>query len=498
MKNTHFFEASSICKNFGPTRALIDASLTLKPGEIHGLIGENGSGKSTLSSIIAGVQTANSGSLSFKGKPYNPTSLLDANQRGITILVQEQGTFENISVASNIFVGHESLFSKGGILSLRKMNAAARRILDGIGATHIDEKISTAAVAFEDRKLIELARAMYFKPQILIADETTTALNHGGRDLLYDAMKKLKDEGNSVIFISHDIDKIINVCDYLTVLRDGEIIDTLEKNTFEEQKIKQLMVGREVAENFYRKDSAATAGDDDALIAENISYGQLNKINMKVKKGEIVGIGGLTDCGMHDLGKILYGLIKPDLGSIKTGSGKVITNELAAIRHGIGYISKDRDKESLMLSASIRDNLCLPSLKNLSKGFLVFNKQEIDFSNQWVETLRIKMQDIDQHVMYLSGGNKQKVSISKWLGYDTEIFIFDCPTRGIDVGVKSAIYDLMMELKEAGKAIVMISEELSELIGMSDRIHIMKDGTLHGNFTRDENLTEHKLIEYMI
>ena len=498
MQQNTLVEAKNIHKSFGVTKALVDVSFTLRPGEIHGLIGENGSGKSTLSSIIAGVQKYDSGEMKLAGQSYSPSSVLEGNSKGVSILLQEQGTFDNISVAANIFVGHEDRFASNGVLNLTKFYKAARDILDEIGAVHINEKAKTAALPFEDRKLVELARAMYFQPNILIADETTTALDRGGRDILYKVINKLRESGKGVIFISHDIDEIMNVCDYLTVLRDGKFITTLEKQEFESGKIKQLMVGREIGENFYRSDYKASRREEVAIEVKDISYGLLKDVSLKLHYGEIVGIGGLTDCGMHDLGKIMFGLIQPDRGCVSLGNGKIIKNQLVAIKNRIGYISKDRDKEALMMNASIKDNICLPSMKKLEKFKLIFNRSEKAFTDEWVNVLSIKTDNINQHVMYLSGGNKQKVSVSKWMGFDSEIFIFDCPTRGIDVGVKSAIYKLMMKLKEEGKAILMISEELSELIGMSDRTLILKNGELKSEFQRDEVLTEGKLIEYMI
>lgn len=219
---------------------------------------------------------------------------------------------------------------------------------------------------------------------------------------------------------------------------------------------------------------------------------------MEVHKGEIVGIGGLTDCGMHDLGKIMFGLIKPDQGHCELGNGTVIKNSVEAIRQGMGYVAKDRDKEALMMGASIKDNICGPALKKLSRHGLITSRREKEYVNQWTKELSVKMNSIDQYVMYLSGGNKQKVSVAKWVGFDADILIFDCPTRGIDIGVKAAIYQLLTELKENGKAILMISEELMEIIGMSDRTIIMKDGVITGEFKRDDMLTEDKLIEYII
>lgn len=491
-------KVTQINKSFGPTKALTDVDFTLRAGEVHGLIGENGSGKSTLSTIIAGVQKADNGSMILKGQAYTPADALAANDNGICMLLQEQGTFDGITVAANIFVGREKEFVNHGLMDMKRMFKAAGAALENIGVPDIHPNMSINQLSFEERKLVEIARAMEKNPDILIVDETTTALSRKGRDLLYALMDRMKKRGKSVIFISHDIGEVREVCDYLTVLRDGVKIDTLEKADFSDERIRKLMVGREVSENFYRNDAKASCQPEVAIRLKNVSYGLLKNIDMDIHKGEIVGIGGLTDCGMHDLGKIMFGLIKPDRGHCELGDGTVINSSVTAIKKRMGYVAKDRDKEALMMGASIKDNICAPSLKKLSRHGLITNRRERAYVSQWAKALSIKMNNIDQYVRYLSGGNKQKVSVAKWVGFDADILIFDCPTRGIDIGVKAAIYQLLMDMKDQGKAILMISEELMEIIGMSDRTLILKDGVITGIFKRDEMLTEDKLIEYII
>lgn len=491
-------EAKNICKSFGSVQALKNVDFVLHAGEIHGLIGENGSGKSTLSSIIAGVQGATSGEMTFKGQPYTPADALKANSTGIYMLLQERGTFSNIRVAANIFAGKESDFSKFGVLNTRKMRAEARKALDRIGAESVNENVMTGSLSFEDQKIVEIARAINGNPEVLIVDETTTALSRQGRETLYKQIYQMRDEGKSVIFISHDIDEVKEVCDTLTVLRDGNKIDTLDKSDFTDQKIRSLMVGRDIGDNFYREDEHATKQDEIALRADNVSFGILKDVSMELHKGEILGIGGLTDCGMHELGKLLFGIYKPDRGAVTCGDKK-IKNTRDSVKCRIAYVAKDRDSEALMVAGNILDNICAPSLKKLQKaGFYITKKSEKKFANEWANTLDVKMTDVNQIVNQLSGGNKQKVSIAKWLGFDADIFIFDCPTRGIDIGVKASIYRLLEQLKAEGKAIVMISEELMEVIGMSDRVVIIKDGVVTGQFLRDDGLTENKLIEYII
>lgn len=499
MEKEIILKVEKVSKTFGPTRALIDVDADVFAGEIHGLIGENGSGKSTLSTIVTGMQKANGGKMYFCGKEYAPKNSVDASKKGVSMIVQEQNTVGGLTVASNIFCGEEDPFIKGGLLQLKKMRKEAAHAFEKLGVDHIDPEATIDDLTFEDRKMVELARAIYNDPKLLIVDETTTALTVKGRGILYQVMKKVRDAGGAVLFISHDIDEIMEMCDALTILRDGVKITSLQKEEFEVSKIRKLMVGREIADNLYRTDTKATKMDEVALKAEGVSYELLKDVSLTLHKGEILGIGGLTDCGMHDLGKVLFGLAHPTTGRVETGDGTRITSPIIAIEKEIGYVAKDRDRESLMPVGSIKDNVCSISWSDLAgKSGLISKRKEKEFANKWSEKLKVKMVDIEQFCTELSGGNKQKVVLAKWLGKDSETFIFDCPTRGIDVGVKAAIYRLMEELKAQGKAIVMISEELAEIIGMSDRVIILKEGKLTGEFMRDEMLTEETLINYMI
>ena len=500
MGNTVLVEASGICKSYGSTRALIDVPICINKGEVHGLIGENGSGKSTLAAILAGIHDRDDGEMYLEGKSYSPKSFLDAAKQGICIVMQEQGVFLQTSVSENIFIGFESLFIKGGVIQHKKMQAATDKILEYTGIRHIKHNELCVALSFEDRKLVEIARAMYFKPKLLIIDETTTALTKQGRSILYGLIARIRGEGKSVVLISHDIDEVISQCDKITVLRDGMLVTTLDKIDFSPNKIKQLMVGRDISDKYYRTDFDYKSYKDENVVlsVQNISTDSLNNVSLTVHRGEILGIGGLTDCGMHELGKVMFGAVKSLKGQVISLNNRIITSPHTALRNAISYISKDRDKESLMTAASILDNICLPSLSRLSKYGFITNKSLKKFSLLWCDKLSIKMRNVEQYVNQLSGGNKQKVVVAKWLGFNCDVFIMDCPTRGIDVGVKSSIYQLMEQLRSEGKAIIMISEELPELIGMCDNIVIMKDGTISGRFERDSKLTEHNLIDYMI
>ena len=486
-------------KSFGPTKALVDVELEVNRGEIRGLIGENGSGKSTISSIVAGVQPYDSGEMFFKGEPYKPTSMIEAQAKGIAMVVQEMGTISNITVAANIFIGKEKLFCKGPFLSVKKMNEAAKKILVEIGADHIDPAAPINDLNFEDRKIVEIARAMYDHPEIFIVDETTTALSQRGRDIVYNIMRKLSSEKKAVLFISHDLDELMSICNAITVLRDGILVATMEREEMEVNKMRTYMVGREISDDYYRTDFDGSYDDEVVLTATNVTAGAvLENFSFELHKGEILGFGGLSECGMHELGKAVFGAEQLITGSIVLKNGTHITNPQQAIRNKIAYMSKNRDQEAIILNDTIGNNIVLPSIPMLEKATYVSPKAERELAQQEIKSMSIKCQGPQQYVSELSGGNKQKVVFAKWIGNKSDILILDCPTRGIDIGVKVAMYQLMYRLKKEGKSIIMISEELPELIGMSDRIMVLKDGQLTHTFTRSADLKETDVIHYMI
>lgn len=489
----------NISKNFESTRALKDVSLEIYRGDICGLIGENGSGKSTLSSILSGIQKPSAGNMEKGGNAYTPNNSIEGQAQGVSMIIQEAGSIPNISIADNIYAGKEHKFMKGCFVNRKAMNEAAKKALEKIGITDMNPADSLNTLDQEDRKIVEIARAMNDDPDLLIVDETTTALSKRGRDITYAVMRKMKQENKGVIIISHDIDEILEICDSVVVLRDGVKIGRLEKEEMDADKIRSMMVGREMTGDYYRGDYDGSFGKKVVMDAENISTEKtLKNVSLTLHEGEILGIGGLTESGMHNLGRVLYGIEQPIGGTVTLSNGHRIKNPWESVDQKIGYVSKNRDVEALLLTASIQDNITLASLRRISRKSLVSSKTEEQMANEQVKNLNIKCSHIKQVVNHLSGGNKQKVVFGKWIASGADILILDCPTRGVDIGVKSAMYSLMYELKKQGKSIVMISEELPELIGMSDRILIMKDGIFTGEFTRDKNLSEHDLIQYMI
>lgn len=501
MEKEVLLSCKGICKEFGPTRALINVDFEIRRGQVCGLIGENGSGKSTLTSIFAGAQSPSRGEMFRAGEPYKPANMMQAQKHKVAMVVQEAGTLPTVDVATNVFVGNLERFKKNGFLNVSKMKSEANRILAEIGAPEIRADMPLAALNFEDRKIVEIARAMYLDPDVLIIDETTTALATKGRTIIYEIIKKMKREDKAVIFISHDLDELIDVCNTITVLRDGVKIDTLNGDQMTVANMRKLMVGRDLQDDYFRSDWDGRLTDDVLLDVRHVTSadGYLENISLQLHKGEILGLGGLANCGMHELGRIMFGIDKPVTGEVVVAqTGKRVTDPVNAVQQGIGYVSKDRDKESLMLQSSIQDNIVLPNLDRLQKNFHLSQAACDKEANEQVKSLRIKCVSAKQFCTELSGGNKQKVAFAKWMGANCDILILDCPTRGIDIGVKADMYKLINNMKKQGMGIVMISEELVELIGMSDRMVIMKDGHIAKEVMRSPDVTDSQLIEYII
>ncbi|MCD7955358.1 MAG: sugar ABC transporter ATP-binding protein [Lachnospiraceae bacterium] len=491
----------NLCKNFGATRALIDVDFELRRGEVCGLIGENGSGKSTMTSIFAGVQPQTSGELFCKGQPYKPGNMVNAQKHGVAMIVQEAATLPNIDVASNIFIGNYASFSKAGYLNVKKMHAEADRILKEIGADDLNANMPLSQLNFEDRKIVEIARAMYLQPEVLIIDESTTALAQKGRQLLYRLIDKMRSENKGIIFISHDLDELVQVCSKITCLRDGVMVGHLSGSDITVGNMRPLMVGRELTGSYYREDWDGSCSDEVVLDVRHITSadGYIKNFSVQLHKGEILGFGGLAGCGMHEVGRMMFGLDETITGEVvHVPSNTKIHAVTDAIKQNMGYVSKDRDNESIILNASIQSNTVMASYKKLTKGLFISPKDERELSDAQIKAMSTKCVSGKQFCSQLSGGNKQKVAFSKWLAAGSEVYIMDCPTRGIDIGVKAAMYQMICQFKKEGKAIVMISEELPELIGMSDRMIIMRDGQLASEIMRSETVSDTQLIEYMV
>lgn len=492
-------KAENLDKHFGITHAVKNVSMNFEEGEIHALIGENGSGKSTVSQMLCGIYTIDAGTFTLDGKEIHAKNQIEANHQGVSIIVQEMGTLSGLTVAENIFLGNEDMFTKNGVKNARAMNKKAQEYLNQYGFNYIDATKAIDNYNFEDRKLVEIVKATYFNPKVVVVDETTTALGQKGREELFKVMHQVRDSGNCVIFISHDLDEVLEQSDRISVLRDGDYIDTVNKKDVTTDDLKKLMVGREMSDHFFRTDYGEKVSDEVVISAKNITVlGQLEDFSLELHKGEILGIGGLSECGMHEVGKAIFGASYDRKGIVTLGDGTVINDIPTAIRNGMAYASKDRDNESLVINDTICDNICLPAIEDLKKNKLLFSKNMHKFANNFAEKLSVKMQNVDQFVSDLSGGNKQKVVLARWIGKDSDLIILDSPTRGIDVKVKADIYAMMDDMRKNGKSIIMISEEIMELLGMADRIIIMKDGKTNGEFSRSETLSDEDLIAKMI
>ncbi|MQN01244.1 MAG: sugar ABC transporter ATP-binding protein [Lachnospiraceae bacterium] len=493
-------EVKNLCKSFGITKAVQNVSFNVYKGTIHALIGENGSGKSTLTNMLTGIYSIDSGEFILDGKKVNAKNQVEANDQGISIIVQEIGTLSGLTVAENIFLGHEQRFIHGGFKNTGAMNREANKLLKEFGFDRIKAGDMIDNYNFEDRKLVEIVKATYFKPKVLVVDETTTALSQEGREELYKHMNRVRDYGGCVIFISHDLPEVLDKSDRITVLRDGQYIDTVNSADVTEEDLRTLMVGREMTGAYYREDYGEKISDQVVLSVKDVTVpGIISDVSFDLHKGEILGFGGLSESGMHEVGKAIFGASFDREGSVTLADGTQINDIPTAIKHSIAYTSKDRDNESVVINQSIKDNICLPSLDQIAgKSHLLSDRKQNEFANKYAKEMSVKMVNVNQFVSELSGGNKQKVVVARWIGKDSDICVFDSPTRGIDIKVKQDIYQLLDKMRKQGKSIIMISEELMELIGMCDRIMIMKDGKINGEVKRSPELSENDLIGMMV
>lgn len=497
----NILEIKGLCKSFGATKANVDISLSLKPGELRGLVGENGSGKSTLISCISGIHQIDAGEMFVNGQPYKPSSPVDAHKQGIGFVVQEIGLVDALDVSTNMFLGNLEQFKHGPFINTSKLASAAKAELAKWGFNAVPVRVNAGSLSIEKRKMVEITKALSTNPSVLILDETTQSLSYDTRRQLYKIINELKAKGVAIIMITHDIEEIVDLADSISILRDGHLIDTLEKRDIELDKIKSMMVGRSVDGDYYRTDDAEVHDDEVVLKAEHITRnGFFEDVSFEVHAGEILGFGGLSDAGIHEIGRAVFGLDSINSGEITyVRGGKAIKKSLDATSNGMAYIPKDRDSEALMMAASIRDNMYMPSLTDLEK-FLFFLSPRAcsSLSQKASDDLNVICTGIQQTVSSLSGGNKQKINLGRWLIRDLNVLVMDCPTRGVDIGVKAYIYHIMKELKNTKIAMILISDELPELMGMCDRVVVMKNGKVASTLSRANGFTEEKFIEVMI
>lgn len=499
--DNYLFRTEDVSKNFGATKANQNISLNIKSGEVHGLIGENGSGKSTMISMIAGMQKMDSGKMFLHEKPYDPLTPLVAIEAKIGTVVQELGLVDGLSIAANIYLGRMDQFKKANIIDNTLLNNEAAHVFEKWSLPALNPRLLVGSLSVEQKKIVELARALSIEPDLLILDEITAALSHDSREGLFEVIQKLISQNKSVLLISHDLEEMLALTDRITVLRDGQKITTEECKSLNEGQLKQLMVGRELKDNLYREDISDNYSNEIALTIKNISDGlNFSDVSLDLHKGEIVGLCGLSDSGIHQVAEAVYGVRPLVSGEVTMTKGDVkITNASIANNSGMGYVPKDRDTQALMVDDTIEHNVAITMLNELSGRLGVIRPKKIhEAGKQVIDDYKVVATGSKAPLRSLSGGNRQKINLGRWLIQDKSVLIFDSPTRGVDVGVKSYIYDIIEQLKEDDVAVLLVSDELPEIIGLSDTVYVFKDGKIRECIKRSEGLTENKIIEVML
>ena len=477
-----------IQKYFPGVHALDDAQLEIRSGEVMGLIGENGAGKSTLMKILTGIYPKDGGTIEYFGEQIEINGPKDAQNRGICIVHQELNLMQHLTVADNIFIGRES--TKGLFLDKAEQNRRTQELLDSLHLT-IDPKAEVRTLSVAKQQMVEIAKALsYNDTKILILDEPSAVLTDTEIDDLFTFVNQLKETGVGIIYISHRMDELKRITDRITVMRDGQYVGIRETAVTEIAEIVRMMVGRTIYEE--PKTCSAVPADAPVILeCEHLNSWQVKDVSFKLKKGEILGFSGLMGAGRTETMRLLCGADPMDSGVIKLNGKEVkIKTPKDAVELGIGYLSEDRKRYGLCLNLSITDNTIMTSINKLFKGPFVNEAKADKASEEYIEKIRTKTPSTKTKVGSLSGGNQQKVVISKWLLRDCDILIFDEPTRGIDVGAKSEIYKLMNQLAAEGKSIIMISSDMPELLRMSDRVVVMCEGRVTGELDISEATQE--------
>jgi len=475
-------EVVNIKKAFPGVQALDRVSVKFFPGEVHAVVGENGAGKSTLMKIMAGAYKPDEGEIKFQGKKISLNHPVEAQERGIAIIYQEFNLLPERTVAQNIFLGREP--SKFGIINLRQLNNQTREVLTELGVENMispESLVSSLSVA--EQQLVEIAKAVSLKAKVLIMDEPTASLTNTEVNLLFDLISTLKARGLAIVFISHRLSEVFGIADRITILKDGELVGTKEIGDVTTEDVVYMMVGRTLDHYF----PPLGTEDDFGEIVLRVNNGEndfLSNINLELRKGEVLGVAGLQGSGRTELAEALFGAVPFKQGEIELmGKTIAIKNPYSAIRRKMGFVTEDRKSEGLMLMQPIRDNMLL-AIRSLQNMLSFVHPDGIRASRNMVPELGkqvdVRVDSYGKEAQDLSGGNQQKVVLSKWLASGAEVFIFDEPTRGIDVDAKARIHDIIRGLTKSGVAVIMVSSELSEIIGMSDRILVMHEGSIGG------------------
>ncbi len=491
MENKVLLRMEHIYKSFPGVDALKDVSFDLRAGEVHALVGENGAGKSTLMKILAGVYQKTSGKIFIEGKEVEINGLFQSQRLGISIIFQEFNLIPHLTVGENIFYGRFPQRYQWGAIDWKTLWKNSEEILYELGID-IEPRTLVKELSVANMQMVEIAKALSMNSRILVMDEPTSALTQDEIEILFSRINKLKEQGVSIVFISHRLEEIKIISDRITVLRDGIKVETANANDVSQEEIARMMVGREIKEMYPKLD--AQIGEV-VLEVKNLSRsGVLNNVNLALHRGEILGIYGLVGAGRTELVRAIFGEDQREKGEIII-EGKPVPIKIPhnAVSRGIGLVPEDRSRQGLLLSQSVKNNITLVNLKKYAHMGKLSKKQEERAAETQVRSMEIKTPSLDQKVMFLSGGNQQKVVLGKWLERRPKILILDEPTRGIDVGAKAEIHALMSRLAVDGLGIIMISSELPEVLGMSDRVLVMNQGQITAEFSR-ENADPQKII----
>lgn len=481
-----------IHKAFGANRVLRGVDFELHEGEVHALMGENGAGKSTLMNILTGLHKKDEGQILIDGKETYFQNPKEAEKNGITFIHQELNVWPEMTVLENLFIGKE-LKTSLGFLKTKEMKALAKKQFEKLAVTiPLDQEAGLCSVG--QQQMIEIAKALMTNAKVIIMDEPTAALTEREIQKLFDVINALRKQGVSIVYISHRMEEIFAICDSITVMRDGQTVDKkpISETSFDD--VVRKMVGRELTDRFPARTSSK---GDNVFEAKGLERkGVFHDVHFSVRSGEIVGIAGLMGAGRTEIMRAIFGLDPLEKGEIILNGKRVnITKPDQAIKLGLGFITEDRKTEGLVLDFSIRENIALPSLFSFSPKGFIEQKSEQQFVDLLIKRLTIKTESSETSAANLSGGNQQKVVIAKWIGIGPKVLILDEPTRGVDVGAKREIYQLMNELTDRGVAIIMVSSELPEVLGMSDRILVVHEGKITGELTSEE-ATQEKIMTF--
>ncbi len=481
---------SNISKAFAGVHALEGVKLELFSGEVHALLGENGAGKSTLVKVITGVHQPDKGEIYLNGELTQFSDPRDATLRGISAIYQELSVFPDLDIAENIFVGRRPT-TAGGFVDWARMYREAGKLMSSLGVS-LDLKTKARNLSIAQQQMIEIARALSVNSRILIMDEPTSALTLNEVDELFQIVRRLRGAGTAILFISHRLEELFQIADRVTVLRDGAYVDTRMMTGVTQDELIRMMVGRTVSNLFPKKN--VRQGDVVLRVSHLSRRGVFEDISFELHKGEILGMAGLVGAGRTEVSQAIFGVIPAEAGTIEVNGKPVrITSPRQAMEHGMAYVPEDRQHHGLVLPMDITDNITLPILTSFSKNGFLAEKQAQKSAHEAATQMEVKATTVWQKARELSGGNQQKVVLAKWLSIQPRILILDEPTRGIDVGTKAAVHSLMSELADQGIAILMISSELPEVLGMSDRILVMHEGKQTGFFERSE-ATQEKIM----